>query len=265
MRNFSVALALSFALSGSALCQQPVEDHPFSFKGAHLGMSLSEFKAMNDQDVLLYTDDHEDPKAKSKPELVAAPLCTDEYEFGFLLKNLNFSDKSSLAPIAAPQAGEVICFTITQDPKATPQKQKKGSPAWDPKARIVAGMDTVNLHYRFYHGKLYRIHMWFPSSAMTKVDAAFIEKYGPPQDTNREDFGDAYGNTWQGWIYTWQNNDLMITMRMGSGFGPGQDLYHFNGTAGVDFIDSKIAKMVPTTSRTKLETPKSDGAVALDF
>jgi hypothetical protein len=272
MRKLSVTLALSFALSSSALRQQPLEEHPFSFKEAYLGMSLSEFKWLNEQDVFIYTDDHEDKKAKtkSKPQQVRAPLCTDEYDFGVLVKTLNFSDKSSLAPIAPPQSGEVVCFTTSHDPKALSlkpkkSKQQKDTPGWDPKTRTVAGMDTVNLHYRFYDGKLYRIHMWFPASAMTKVNAAFIQKYGPPQDTNREDFGDSYGNTWQGLIYSWQLGDLMLTMRMGSGFGPGQDLYHFNGTSSIDFIDEKIAKTLPITSRTKLENPKSDGSVSLDF
>lgn len=285
IRKITASLVLPLMLTGFGLAQQPSQEQPFSFKGAYLGMPMSEFRELTKQPVSLPTQRPlVTKKEKKHPPTDAAegPLCSDQYELDYLLKSLNFTQAATLAPIEPPIKGEVVCFTsgapyaysatarlpVLADPLKKKKKHKKNIPQdpWNLAGRTVNGMEAINLSYRFYEGKLYRIHMWFTSAQMKTVKEGFFLKYGKPQSVDLEDYENAFARSWKAESYLWTDKEKAIRLRMGSGFGPGQDLYRFDGTAGADFVDAKVRQTVDSRTRASYPTGSAGNAgVHLDF
>jgi hypothetical protein len=238
--------------SSVALCQQPGDAHQFSFKGAYLGMSLVEFKELNKREIWINTGDPRKRKDRDKAQVVFAPLCSDQYDIATLKRSMGFFMHLD-APIDAPQQNEIVCFTTSGSSSFTFAMRSAELQGFNPEGRTIAGVKATNLHYRFFQGKLYRIRMWFTPSDMTMVLSAFNEKYGSPQQVNAETFQNGFGATWQGEIYIWKHEGQVITLKMGSGRGPGQNPFEFNGSSGVDIVDSSVADNIPTLPTGKID------------
>jgi hypothetical protein len=237
-----------------ALCQQPSEEHQFSFKGAYLGMPLDQFRVLNKQEVWINTGDPHKRKDNDKAQVVYSPLCSDQYDIGSLMNSLGFIGHASLgAPINKPQQNEIVCFTTSGSSDYTINQHPKELPGFNPEGRTVAGEKAINLHYRFVQGKLYGIHMWFVTSEMPAILSAFSQKYGSPQEVSAENFQNGFGATWQGEVYTWRHDSQIIKLRMGSGRGPGQSPFEFNGSAGVDIVDTSVAENIINVPRGRVD------------
>lgn len=252
-KNTLALLLLMLAPLYSAYGQSEQGSHSFTFKGNSLGMSLEEFRKLNQQEVQIPTTGRERKRDKAKFRSIILPLCTDQYEFHELIKSYDFSYYPLEAPITPPQQHEVICLTTSGVSQFTTDSKAREIPGLNPEGRTVAGEKAVNLHYRFFDGRLYRIHMWFSSCLMPEVLATFQQKYGSPTTTTTEDFGNAYGATWHAGVYQWKQDSQIITLKLGSGFGPGQESCHFNGSANVDFVDSAIAQQIPQANPGKMD------------
>src|SRR5258705_11283960 len=108
MKEKMFACLMVASVSLFALCQQPSEEHQFSFKGAYLGMPLDQFRVLNKQEVWINTGDPHKRKDKNKAQVVYFPLCTDQYDIGSLMNSLEFfRHASSGAPINDRQQDQI--------------------------------------------------------------------------------------------------------------------------------------------------------------
>ncbi len=214
-------------------------DTSLSFKGAVLGMSLSDFKVLDVTSVWLKAKDI-GVKSKDKEVEFVTPACTDTYRFDALLRVFR------VIGVAEPRDGEVICFTASgNDSIYASYGDLSVRHGINSDARYLAGKYARNLYYRFYRGKLYEINMQFSSIDAVDIAESFKQKYGTPTDIGYEEFQNGFGAKWKAPVYRWQNGSRQLSLHIGSGLGPGRDVDDNDLSAYVVYLDTELSGLLP--------------------
>jgi hypothetical protein len=223
-RALVLCVSLLFAASGMSAQSASSDSQGFSFKGNYLGMPLSDFKAANPGKIWINTGDPNRRKNKNLTQEVATPLCTDVYG-GFE------GDTGPLEP------GEVLC-------NASPGIA-------NPDGKTVMGQIAVQVIYRFFLGKLYRIEIAMLPVNYALVSLAFRKKYGEPGDVTYGQFENGFGAVWKGEELAWKNGSQRIYTFEGSGNGPAQNSLDPANPSRFIFEDTALAP--PNSSRLKID------------
>jgi hypothetical protein len=168
--------------------------------------------------VWINTGDPNKRQDKKKTMEVPTPFCTDTmHEFP--------GDDGDLEP------GEVLC-----NPAPAPVNHRY---------RTFAGIEALQIIYRFYRGKLYSINITIPAGDYQIVRSAFIQKYGSNFTAHSQGFQNAFGASWSGEVLSWQRNNQFLVMVEGSGNGPGQNAFNGINVSSIGFTDSSLGPPIP--------------------
>lgn len=158
----SVVALLAGLLATPAAAQNP----PLEFRGARLGMSQAEWKALPV------------PEQVMRP---AEPRCSDEDPTAIWARQL----PESVA------AGIVSCVYVSREGGyATGQK--------------LGSSELTSVEYLFQGGKLYAISMIGVDLAAPALAQALRDKYGPPTSTGEGEVTNRAGNTVRQTTTTWK-------------------------------------------------------------
>jgi hypothetical protein len=184
---------LRFAL---LLCSMPIMcQEPYELKGDKLGSSLADFKQKY----------HHIPEGDKR----SGPPCSDEYP---------------LQNIEASKVGDHIFqghMTAAQMQETSKQAEELGRAYTaaglvdckiyfdfeqiQGKQTTIANVPTSLQLFRFFQGSLYTIFASFDQREFEHVNAAFVEKYGPPSSDTTQSYQNAFGATFQGKTVRWTN------------------------------------------------------------
>jgi hypothetical protein len=162
-----------------------------TFKGAHLGMSLADFRALNNATVRV--PHRQFGPFKLKRSTVQLPMCSDSAD--------QPQQPTSQQPTSKPDA-IVICLTSSAE--------------INPEGRTVAGVAAESLVYRFFRDQLYQIEAEFDPIAYATMREAFVGRYGNPAEVQSEDLHNAYGIAVKSEVLIWREGDDEFVLRQGA-------------------------------------------------
>lgn len=169
---------------------------PYDFRGARLGMTLSEFKSMP----------YPDPKPSESADLpIPAPVCTGDPYLGSL--EILLQPRGTQASL-----GMVTCIWATRKSSATTSRVD-----YIPAAINVAGAQVSLVRYAFVklnnegELRLYRIGMsGFASARFERIFEGLRERFGPPSSVDQSMVQNRMGAQFPNTTATWRNDQSVI-------------------------------------------------------
>jgi hypothetical protein len=210
--TWMIKLASAFVLMiPTALLAQtnPQSVVQFEFKGAHLGMTLSEFKQVMAAKTMVDV-----PRGQSMGTLSNMRSGKQEVDTPFCDDTQNGFD----GDLIGRKAGEVIC-NPSPSPRMVPSGVSTEHPI-NPNLLDIAGVKVHSALYYFYEEKLYSIRIEGYGGDFNKVAQAFSEKYGTYQKLSPTVYSNALGARWAGQNLTWVRGTQAIVATEGSSNGP---------------------------------------------